>query len=308
MFKRFSNRQLMIALGVIAGLYLLTFAFGGRRERSFRATISSLDTAQVSSLRIEPALGGEVRLDRKGSTWEVKLPNGTGAATAAGVVARALGQIGRLEARQLVSRKRDDWAAYQVDSSGTRVQVLADDKTVLDLVIGRFAYQGSSMSTYVRLHDEDEVYAVGAFLESEFNRKADDWRDRTLIRGNRSEWRSLAFRYPADSSYTLLQDLGGNWILADSSSLDNTAVNTYLNSLANTRGTTFADASPTGSTPLMELLIQTTGGTPIEVKAYEGPRGALLLSSQNPGVFFSDESGDLMRRIFVGKGRFVGGS
>ena len=67
MFKRFDNRQLMISMGALAVLYLLTMAFGGTADRTFKKTLVSIDTAAVSSILINPPGKGEVKTDQSRS-------------------------------------------------------------------------------------------------------------------------------------------------------------------------------------------------------------------------------------------------
>ena len=113
MFKRFSNRQLLIALAVLAGLYLISMAVGGGAERTFEQTVAALDTAQVNKLLISPAGKEQVQLIKNGGNWNVVLANGTQAPTSGNTVVSALGNISLLEATQLVSRDEDDWAEYK---------------------------------------------------------------------------------------------------------------------------------------------------------------------------------------------------
>lgn len=306
MFKRFSNRHLLIALGVVAGLYLLSFALGGRKARTFRETVARLDTAQVSLLRIVRPAGEAVELVRNGAQWQVRLPDGRLVPAERGTVRRALDQISNLVATQLMSRREAGWPAYQVDSTGTQVQARAGEEILLDLVIGRSDFQQTRQTSYVRLTGEDEVYGVNGFLEMTFNRDRDGWRDPTLLKGNRNNWSAINLRLGgADSAFAMIKGLGGDWMLPDSTVLDRTEVNTYLTALSNLRGTGFADGQTASGNPARQLVITATEG-PIEVRAYTDPAGGFFLSStQNPGVLLADPDSSLTQRLFPDPARFL---
>lgn len=305
MFKRFTNRQLLIALGVLAGLYLLSFAFGGRKARTFRETVAVLDTAQVNQLRIMRPGTEPVELVKNGPDWQVRLPSGQLAPAEAGSVSRALGQITRLVATQLMSRREADWASFKVDSTGTRLQAMAGEGVLLDLVIGRSDFQQTRQTSYVRLADETEVYGVSGFLEMSFSRARDDWRDRTILKGNRNDWAALNLQGNRTEAFAMLKGMGSDWMLPDSTLLDRTEVNTYLTSLGNVRGSEFADGQIPAGEPDRQLLLTTTSG-PLEVRAYARPMGGYLISStQNPGAVFADGDSSLTQRIFPDPMRFL---
>lgn len=308
MFKRFTTRQLLITLGVLVGLYLISLMFGGRSERTFRQTIAALDSAKVTQILITPGGGQElVTLNKNGSQWQVKLPNERFAPTADGMVERALGQISFLEAKQLVSRNEDQWGEYKVDTAGTRVQVMQGTEMALDVILGRFEYRTTGM-TYTRLSGESETYMVNGFLESSFNRKTNDWRNKTVVKGNQNDWGSLTFTYPADTSFQILKGLNNSWILPDSTELNTSEVNTYLGALANLNGTDFVEATPSVATPTFQLAIQSSTAGMIEVKAFPDPEhGYLISSSQNPMAFFSGNAGGLTEKVFVGIAKFLQG-
>lgn len=306
MFKRFNNTQLLIVLGILTLLYVSVWAFGGKADRTFRKTLVSIDTTRLSRIVItSPKSPEPVELSRSGPGWQVKTPDGV-LPTAEGIVSRALESLNYLEATQLVSRSESDWMGYQVDSAGTRVQVYEGDERVSDLILGRFEYKQSGMASYVREAEEDEVYAVNGYLDASFNRAANDWRDKTLLKGSAAEWSGLNFRYPADSSFQLVKGLDGKWGFPDSSlSVNTTEINSYLSSLGNTNGSVFV-SRPSGSTPQMELTLQLVSGGAIEVKAYPDPVHTwVLASSLNPTAFFADQSGTLVKKIFAGPGKFL---
>ena len=304
MFKRFTNKQLSIVLGALCVFYLGALAFGGKADRTFKKTLSSLDTAKVNKVIMTPSTGDPVTLVKNGPAWNVQLAGGGMAPTGDNLVKSALGSIAVLEAKQLMSRDEDDWGEYKVDTAGTRVQVMEGEAQALDLVVGKFEYKQTGMMTYVRPYDEEETYMVPGFLQSTFARKIDDWRNKVILKGSTSEWSAVRFSYPADSSFQLAKGPNNTWILPDSTELNTSEVNSYLSSIANTNGTSFVETAPSVSTPAFQLAIQSSSAGMIEVKAYPDPtHGYILNSSLNPTSYFvGDET--LISKLFVGKSKF----
>lgn len=306
MFKRFNNKQLSIVLAAIVALYILTTAFGGKAERTFKKTLAVVDTAKVSQIMIAPPQKEPVQLMRNGNSWQVALADGNPASTAANSVKNVLQSLAFLEARQLVSRDEDQWNNYKVDSTGTRVQIMGKDKQVLDIVLGKFEYKQTGMMSYVRLYDEDEIYLVSGYLDASFNKDIDGWRDKTLIKGNKNEWAGLTFTYPADSSFALTKDTTNKWVLADGTPSKSTEIDSYLSKISNSNGTAFVNRKPLSPTPVLQLVIQTSTGMPIEIKAFpDSEHGYLLSSSLNPGAYFAGDEGGLIEKFFIGKTKFI---
>ena len=304
MFKRFTNQQLIIVFGALAVIYLASMAFGGRADRTFNKTVSALDTAEVSQILITPPGGEKVTLSKNGPAWNVELPGGVKVPTGKDLVKRALESIAFLEVNQLVSKNDNDWAEYKVDTAGTRVEVMAGSAKVLNLIIGRSEYKQTMMS-YVRTEGNDETYMVEGFLETTFNREANDWRNKTIIPGPATSWMGVLFNYAADSAFQLVKGANNQWMFPDSSAINASEASSFVSQLANTNGTEFIETPPTVTNPTYQMMIQTST-TPIEIKAYQDPTYTYVInSSRNPGSWFADKDGSIIAKIFVGKGKFI---
>ncbi|MEO0469526.1 MAG: DUF4340 domain-containing protein [Bacteroidota bacterium] len=303
MFKRFSNRQLLIVLAVIGGLYLLSLAFGGRKESSFDKTLVSLDTAKVDQLIMYPAgKAGSVRLQKSGAQWMVQTEDGNMVPTADGVVKSALDQIAFLEASQLVSRDPDKWIDYQVtDSAGTRIEVMQGSEKVADLILGNFAMGQNAINSYVRLNGKDETYVVSGYLGASFARAADDWRNKSILKGSENEWASLSVTAADLDPWQIVKGNDNLWLLMpDSAETNTTAVTNYMNGLRNVSGAAFANRPPQTASVSYQLNIQSLNTGMIEVKAFsDAEHGFLVSSSQNPGAYFTDQDSSLVRKLFV---------
>jgi hypothetical protein len=305
MFKRFTNQQLIIVLSALAVIYLASMAFGGRADRTFNKTVSALDTAKVSQILITPAGGEPVKLLKEGPQWNVELPGGGTAPTGKDMVQRALESIAFLEATQLVSKNERDWAEYKVDTSGTKVEVMAGGEKALELIIGRFEYKQTGMMSYVRTGGNEETYMVEGFLETSFNREADDWRNKTIIPGTSAQWTGILFNYAADSAFQLLKGAGNQWMFSDSSAINASEASSFVTQLANTNGTEFIDSAPNLTSPTYQMMIQ-SNTSPVEIKAYQDViHNYIITSSANPGTWFADRDGSIVEKIFVSKNKFL---
>ncbi|MEL6673852.1 MAG: DUF4340 domain-containing protein [Bacteroidota bacterium] len=306
MFKRFTNKQLLIFLGGLGLVYLVSLTFGGRAERTFEKTISALDTTLVNTILVQQAGQAPVTLNRQGGDWMVSLPNGQAGRTSPGIVKAALGNFALLEASQVMSTSEDDWTAYKVDTAGTRLQLKSGQEVLLDIMLGESVFKQTGGMTYVRLNDDETTYLAEGYLSTTFNKTVNEWRDNTFLKGSTNDWAMVNFAYAADSSFRLVKDTTNAWIIADGSPADPAEITNFLAGISNLTGTEFVDRSPATPTPDMQLAIQTATQGLIEIKAYpDAQHGYLLASSLNPGTYFSGQAGDLVGQIFVGKNRFA---
>lgn len=305
MLKRFTNTQLAIALGVLGVLYLSSFVLSRNGDRTFKKEIAVIDTAKVDQILVQSSNNGKVTLKKANSIWQVEREDGQTFLASSSTVKAALNQLSALTATQLVSTNADEYSGYQVDSSGTTISVYQDGKVVYEGIIGRNEFQQTGISTYVRTEGEKEVYAVQGSLGNAINKSANDWRDKTLIKGNTSTWSKLTFSYPEDSSFQIVLS-GSEWKLPDSTSLNSSQVRTYLNTISNLDGSKIVDASPgIPSTALFSLVIEGEG-EPIRVYAYpDSGEEYILTSNLNESAFFSGKDGNLWKRIFVSISKFL---
>lgn len=301
MFKQFSNRQLALALGVLALLYGLTWLTGRRPERSFAETLLEIDPAAVDRLLISSAQG-QADMRKSGDSWQISLPDGSYAAAAAPQVSQALDRLKSLKALQLVSQKEEQWASYGVaDSNGLRVEAYTGGRQQAVLVLGRQQYAAAGAGgTFVRIGNEPAVYLAEGMLLSSFSRNPQDWRDKTVLRGNSESWQSLSLAFPGDSAYQLVRS-GVRWTFADGAAADSAAVQRYLSRLAEVRAAELASDPPGAPQPAYALTIGEADGNLIRIQAYpDSLHGHILTSSQQPGNLFSARGG-LLDRLFPGR-------
>ncbi len=211
----------------------------------------------------------------------------------------------QVKPKRLAARGESKWAEFQVDSSGTRVQVFEGDDKTLDIIFGRFSYQAQpkSISTYVRLANDVDVYEVDGFLSITFNQGPDAFRDPTIVKSDFKKWQQLEFKYPADSSFTLVKN-NGKWFI-NGTETDSVKTINYLRRLANYSRNKFADDVEIADNESPAYVITITGEDtgPIILKAYVNDKGKYVVTTTvNPETKFDGTT--FGKDLFVGRSTF----
>ncbi len=308
MFSKLSTRTLLILMAVLAVIVWLTYR-DSDSESTFRTVFMELDTARVTGIRLYPkAQGGEeIRFDRKEGSWDLSNGSMTTAADTQ-AVRNLLREFAAMNARSLAANTTDQWPAFQVDdTSATRIKFITPGKT-WDVMVGKFGYNEQTRGgiTYVRMHDEDEVYSVEGFLSFTVNQVFNAWRNRNLTRGGHEQWKRIVFSYPGDSSFMMTRDTGG-WHI-DGMPCDAEAANSYVTSVANLNSNAFLDGyHPGPGQPAYSVRISGDNATDILIRAFPADTGAVfaLHSSLVPDAWFNEKESSIVERLFVSRSRFL---
>ena len=295
-----------ILLGI---LLLLLLIFIGKRflgssgERNFRETLVAVDTSQVNKIVIKPRAsdGENITLSKTGTSWEVAMGEIKDEADINSVKSM-LGNMVSMKPKRLVAKSEEKWAQYEVnDSLGTRVMAYVGDKRLTDFMLGKFNFQQASrsMSNFVRLSEEEEVYSVEGFLSS-FNQDFNNLRDRTFVTTTKENITSIRFTYPADSGF-VLDNVASRWEI-DRQPVDSAAVAGYLSGLRNITKSEFADDfSPQGKVAVYQLTISGNNMQALTVSAYQEGDEYVLSSNLNEGAYFNQGSLQIFDKLFVSK-------
>lgn len=302
-----NNRILLLIFIILLGIYALTQVFSGKRESSFKAELIEVDTAEVTSINIDPkGEAPEFTLKREGNQWIVT--DGTVSVQAiSNPVNAVLGNLALIRTKRLAAKSPEKWSEFEVaEEEGTRIRVFSGDDLLEDFMIGRFSFdqQTRSGTTYIRLTDQEEVYAVDGFQMLSFNQEMAAYRNRSLLTLKpEMTITELDYRTP-DSTYRFFRQ-DGQWTRFGTTPLDSAEVATYLNALRNISGEHFADdfdELKAADFALKSLVIRGDGiEEPLRIDAYRDTtreRPFLLRSSQQPETFFASDSSGLYERIF----------
>jgi len=306
MFRKINNRILGITFIVLL-IFVVIFIFldSDRNERTFREVLVDIDTSAVTKLVIYSQASNfkPLNLYKQNNEWFVDLPSGKSARVTNQKIERSFTELSSIKPKRLAARGQDKWNSFKVDSTGTRVQVFEGDNNTLDIVLGRFNYQQQprSVSTYVRLSNDNDVYEVDGFLAMTFNQNADAFRDATIVNADYKAWNNLKFDYPADSSFTL-NKFNNKWFI-NNVETDSAKTVRYLSTLSRLSRSNFADAidiEPNRNFTY-KLSIADSSLEFTEISAFVDTN-YVITSSQNPDTKFDGKT--FGSTIFVGKSSF----
>lgn len=315
MFKQQNNRTLLIALAVLAGLFfLIKFVNSGKTNRNFRADFGRIDTTAVSTIYVYPKSEqhAEIQLTRTGTGWQISQGDRTAVANG-GNLRRILADLVTIKLQRTVALSSDKWTDYQVtDSLATRIKVMEGTKESLHLLIGKTGFQqvGGGQgeqpnivgTSYVRLADEDEVYAIDGFMSQTFDRGFNTWRSSRLAILNREYLTQLTFQYPADSGFSLTK-VDSVWNL-DGAPADNKQVQVYFGAISTLNSSQFADDFTPPAQPDFQVNISGNNMSPVSVLGHIVDENYYVQVSLKPDTWVNEKS--LFERIFVSKSKFPG--
>jgi hypothetical protein len=314
MSKRFNNKRLFIILAGLLVILLLTVIIKIPKENAtLRTNLVDLDTSDVFKILFIPRVSGGQPFDftRESSGWKVHKGDIT-SIPRKGAVEGIFSELLSMKPQNLAAADKSEWKEYELtDSLATRVKLMdKKDRVLGDIMIGKFTYRqvnnpyasygGNNIegTSFVRLYDEKEVYAVNGFLAFSFSGNFDDWRDRTFVRCNKGDITKITFSLPADSSF-ILEKRDSLWHVGDHFT-DSLNLSNYLSSLGLLEGQTFMDNFKPVGAPAYQVVIEGNNLLNTTVKCYHGEAADeyILNSSMNPGVFYSSNRNGLFSKVF----------
>lgn len=303
MFSKNSNKNLWIVLVILIIAVVLIFSSEStKNERSFKKDLVDIDTAAVTEILLYPKSqhGKEVKLVKDNDEWKVDADSGKQYLVPHSKVENLFNQLLRIKPERVAARSKDKWKEYKIDSTSTRVQVKEDGDKVLDLMIGKFSYQQPrSMSTYVKLADDNDIYEVDGFLDITFNKGVNSFRDETIVRSDKSKWNKLTFDADKLNDSFELVNVDNHWQI-NGNKTDSIKTEKALNTLSRLTNNSYInlgkDKFPRQTA---KLTIEVNGGDPITITAYQDSTNYIIESSQNPDNYFDGKKvGD---KIFLKK-------
>lgn len=312
MFKKFSSGILiLILIGLLAVYFIVRFA--GQKERTFRDKVLSFDPAVVTAIQMnDPAQGQSVELRLSGNTWQV-ISEGRSYTADSNMVQGILSQLSDLPTKRYAGKGRDSWEKYELtEDQATLVTLFSGPKQIASVYIGKFSYtmpqeqpqamqmrqQQGDMTSFVRLADEQDVYAVEGFLKMSLNRNANSYRDRKLVSVNPDD--ITRFVFDEDGRETTLENKEGRWFF-DGFPADSAETARYKSTMARLSGGKFTeDGMPPGN-PSHTLTLEGNNFAPIQIRAYpvaDTNVNYVITSSVNQGSNFNGKEGSLFEKIF----------
>lgn len=319
MFRRINSKILFgIFIALLAIVIFIKLINSGKNVSTFKSELISIDTSIVNSITILPKADTEkeVKLYKENNTWLAE-SNGKRYNADRNIINGLLTELINIKPERMAATDESRWEEYEVtDSTGIRVTVKEANENITDILIGKFSYQQPAnlnpyqrqqgkMTSYVRLYDEKEVYAVNGFLNMTFNRQVNAFRNKTLIRSDKNDWTRLFFTYPEDSSFAMTIQ-NGRWMIGGMLA-DSTEADKYFNSISNLFSSGFVDDIAITNNASHSLRIEGNNmPAPIEISAFPADtvNRYLILSSLNTGSKFSGAKQNLFEKIFISMDRF----
>lgn len=324
MLKKLNTKTLVIIFTSLVVIIFITKIFDDKKGgRTFKEELVNIDTSFVNVVLVYPnsEQHKEIKLTKNVESWTVQRETISSEADTS-YVRNLLGTFSLVKPQRLAATEESKWKEYNVDDSlGTRVKFLSGEKVLLDIVVGKFSFNNMTRSgiSYLRLSGEEDVYAVDGFIPMAVNQPFNEWRNKSIFKGNKEDWTKISFSYPG-SSFILLKD-NGKWELRperfaaiaagvvaepvrsemEGLIIDSNKVDQYLNELANLSSSSFVDNYSPSSSPAMWLTIEGNNmAAPVTIKAFpsDSINQFIINSSFNTNAYFSAAKGNLTGRIF----------
>lgn len=310
MLSKNRNFWLAVTLVLIVAVFLLT-KYLKNDNSNFRNQLPAFAIEQVEHLSIRPASSARsIVLNHDADSWWVESISRKYEADESRINSLLQG-LNQADVKYVAATDEADWPEYKTtDSAGVSVLISGEDGKLSNLVLGRFQYfqndqantnpymrqQQGEMITYVRVRDEEPVYAIDGMVSLGIGKNADDYRKKIILKTDKNKLSKLVFEYP-DKSFSL-DKTDGSWMVegmpADSA---NTAK--YLSNLAFIQGKSFSDNEVSGL-QLFGKLTVLSGTDSTVVKAFIQDTASYLISSSiNSTNVIADNDKTLTEKIFV---------
>lgn len=318
MSKRPDNRILLLILIILVAVFLVAkFLKTGKTEKSFKTELVQLDTSKITTILLYPKAEDleEIRFVLNGNNWTVS-KDGVISDVGDNSVEGLLAQLIQVKPKRLAARSTEKWEEYQLtDSLATRIRVIEKgNNETLDLMIGKFTYQQSNDpyggrgnvigTTYVRLWDEEEIYAVDGFLSMSVNREFNSWRNQVITNTRKEDVTKLIFSYPADTGFIALKN-DSIW-MANGEVADSLKIDQFLSSLSYKNSSEFTDDFTPSSNPDFQLTIEGNNFSPVSIQVFSIAGDLYVInSSLNPGSYFQSKREGLYSDLFKSSSYFL---
>jgi len=261
----------MVILGSVLVVLVAAWFLQRRQQQSIIVSEPvetwAVDPDRVTSLHIDKPDGESVELVRSAGSWKLVEPLQYPANDQ--VVTASLRVLEALELADVISTNPANQGKYQVDSTGTRVIVKAGDEVLLSAIVGTNSPDFSH--TYVRRTDGQQVYRAVGVLGYNFNKRVNDWRDKTILHLDQQSISRIVLEYPKEKSSVALSRADSLWTVQAggdaAQTADSLSVANLLRSVAALNTVNFATEDESAGLdfdkPDFRLTVETDSGTSV---------------------------------------------
>jgi hypothetical protein len=206
--KQFWKTGLALLVLVGLGLYIWRYEWGQEVPSDEpKETILAVDKEKVTEVAVEAPDAEAIRLVKGEDSWRVAAPFEAPADGSS--VDSILTRLEKLEAEEVVVETTDDVAQYGLDAPSRTVSVVVEgDDAPLVVEFGGTAPGGSAI--YARTPSSPRIFTVASYVESSFDKKPFDLRDRDILHVKRGDVRTLEIEGP-EGHYALARTDAGDW-------------------------------------------------------------------------------------------------
>ncbi len=318
------TKYLLLILVLTASLYFLVkFLKNDQKTQNFQDTLVSIDTANVDRLLIKTSTS-IVDLNKINEEWTLTLENGKHVPVLARNVLSTLYHLLDIKPSRIISKDPKKWRDYQVDDSlGTVIQVYANDKKQVDIILGTVGIakndkqatnpyeqlelnkQQQRFFSYVRIAGDDNVYASNDFLSFHVSKSPNDYRNSQLFNLTKDSLKNMTFIYPDNSSFSLLKT-DSTWSIENQiANLD--SIDKFINGIVNLTSQEFEDSwrPKKDQKPVYTIIANQTNNTSQEIQVFQQEGKLIFHSNNNPNNYFNDENGELQKKLIASKANFL---
>lgn len=200
-----------LALTVLAGLsayiYFVESKREGGKDAKPKEKVLAFEKAKVKELQLQSAGGETIRLVREGGSWRMVSPLSVPADS--GGADSLVSSIETLEIDEVAMETPGDLKEFGLETPRTQVSLLQEGATEpLKLLLGDKTPDGSSV--YAKLPTQPRVFTIPAHLQSSFDKKPFDLRDRDLLHVKRDAVKGIEVKGP-EGDFTLSRGEKEEW-------------------------------------------------------------------------------------------------
>ncbi|NOY51648.1 MAG: DUF4340 domain-containing protein [Chlorobi bacterium] len=295
---------------VIAVAALIIIKFTRNESSNFRKALPSFNEESVNNIKIKsPYFEPLADLVKQGDDWFVNIDDKRFPANGQ-KIKMILKELNGSKVKSVVGTGKPSMSKYNTDDSlATTIELMKNGKTLARYAVGRFDYiqdrhkmnngrPGGEPITYVSLEDDKNVYSINSMLPLQIGREIDDFRDKTLIKTDKSAIEKINFTNAAGDSFEL-EKIDGKWMLGNMEA-DSAKMDIYLRKLSKISGAEFGHEVAKGAKPSSSITIYQSGNQPITVNLFAVDSVSNIVgSSQYPDSFFNDKNNNIAKKLFV---------
>lgn len=288
MLNKLNTKVLVVILAVLVAASIYAIMSKNNTPKStIPQHVVAYDSSQLNRLVVDTKDGEPYELVLENGSWKLSL----GAKTV-GIEAEALesaiATITKARPIRVVSRKEENWPNYEVNEEGaTKLMFYNGDEVLAGAMIGKldFNQQKRSMHTFIRKYDANDVYMVEGPITFDWNKQANDWRNKQLIAVNTDDIKKIDIS--GKSSFSLLKMEDKSWV-TQGIDLDSASVEKYVAGMANITSAEFNDDISLADAGGPQLTIEVYTDTDNITITWHNVGGTdVMQSSSNTGSLFN---------------------